>query len=246
MSASALALPAPSPRDRRPIGWILGLWAAAALLVLIQHLHLQDVRADLRLAAAGIGDPGFIIPSGRWRFWGIVIPLLLLTTAFMLQFRWTKGIWRGLAGWGLLLMVPVWLVGWVMTEVSGPNGVDSVRLSDGRRFILAHEVGWEDPAFRLYEPAGPLGIHWRWAGDTVGFEYGRFNRDPGLVLSGDEKWLLMRRGGLWTDCFRLDASGPRDCGVKLDPYWSDPTFERDMRLRSESISALTGLTPAGA
>jgi hypothetical protein len=230
-------------KPTRRAAWILGLWGFAALLIGLQYLLLEHVYAGERHHARFGGD--FIIPSGRWRLWGIVTPMLLITAAMVCQYRWFRGRWRPLAFYGLAALIPAWFFAWVMSEVSGPHGFDSVSLADGRRFILAQELVLTDSVYGLYEPYGPLGIYWRGAGDLDYSEDGRFTSDPGLTLSADEKWLLVARGGVWTDCFRLSAARPIDCAVKPYPSWSDPGFEQDMRLRSGRIAALTGLKPPG-
>jgi hypothetical protein len=243
MNAASLAAPPPIERGGDRLIWILGLWATAALLVAIEYLHLQQVYADLRHSLRYGGE--IIQPSGRWRFWGIVIPLLLVTTALILQRRSSSGSWRALSAIGLVVMVPVWLVGWAMTEMSGPYGFDSVRLADGRRFILAQEPVMTDSVYGLYEPIGPLGLYWRDAGFLDYSEDGRFTSNAGLVLSPDQQWLLVTRGGVWTDCFRVSPFRPVECATGNAPAWNDPHYERDMLLRSARIASLTGLAPPG-
>ena len=227
---------------RRRLLLIVLLWVAAAVLVAVQYRLFAQFQLRARHVASYGGD--LLLPSGRWRFWGIAIPLILVTGALVLQYRWSGGLWKKLAKLGLYAMIPVGFVGWVLSQISGAHGFDSITLADGRRFVLAQEPIMTDSVYSLYESPDPLGFTWRKAGELDYSEDGRFIDGAALAVSPDQKWLLVTRGGVWTDCFRLTPSRPVDCAVKPYPYWNDPNFERDMKLRSAGIAALAGIAPS--
>lgn len=226
---------------RRRILVVTGLWFAAALLILGQLLWIRSLAPANRLAA--MTDGHYLVPSETWRLCGTLSPLLLMAIALILQFRWTSAGWRLLTALTTAFFVPFCLSALLLAAIGGPSRIESVRLSDGHRFILAGEPIPTDAVYTLYEAEDSIGLMWRRVSWLDYSEDGRFVGEERLVLSPDERWLLVTRAGIWTDCFRLVRGRPILCGVLPSPSWTDPGYEADMRLRSRRIAELTGLAP---
>jgi hypothetical protein len=229
---------ASGPRHR---AIILAVWLAAGGLILAQVLlarHLYSLNQEIPRT-----DFGLFTPSDRWRFLGMLGPVGLVAVASLLQCRWTAGIWRTIATLCLVCLVPISFFALLVAAMGGPGTLDSVRRSDGHRYVLALEPIPTDSVYTLYEEVDPLGLVWREVSQLDYSEDGRFIGDEHLVLSPQEDWLLIKRDGVWTDCFQLVAGEPVRRDVQPFPDWSSPDYESNMRLRSARIATLTGLRP---
>jgi hypothetical protein len=217
---------------------IAGLWCVAVGIVVIERSWFQWLAEQNSAAQV----TSFVIASAYWRYVGIFIPLGLLTASFALQFGWYRGFWRGLAAYGLAAMTFAWLFGLVAAGAGGPAPINGVWLDDGRHYILAEDPIPTDLVYTLYEPVGVLGLHWRLASNLDYSEDGRFTGDTQLILSTNQRWLLVTRGGVWTDCFSVAQRQLQPCHhIETGFDWSSPTYEADMHERSRRIAALTGL-----
>jgi hypothetical protein len=243
MSVAAAAVDSPSVRRQR-LRFVLGCWALAGCLILGQFLILRHLfMLNQSIASSARTTAQFFAPSDGWRISGTLLPLLLMAAALTMQICWLRGVWRGLSVLAIVLLVPLSLVCLLLAAVRGPSTIESVRLSDGQRFILAIEPVMTDHVYTLYEEADPAGLSWRQASWLDYSEDGRFTGREHLVLARDERWLLVTRAGVWTDCFQIVGGRPVRIDVRPDPYWESPDYEANMRLRSERIAALTGQRP---
>ena len=151
--------------------------------------------------------------------------------------------WRRLLP--LLTLVPMslgLLMGLGLTETQlVRHEVDRLTLPDGRLVMLTLEPGTTDTIFAVWLEEG-----WRWRPLFEGVtqvsysEDGSFTENPALVVSRDGQHLLIRRGGLWTDCWRI--------GVASSPCLPDalptPVRRSEWFDRSDRIAALVGMDPA--
>jgi hypothetical protein len=227
---------------RRRILWLLGLWALAALLIVGQFLLLRSLAPANRIAA--MTDGRYVVPSEDWRLGGTLIPLLLMAAALFMHFRWASSGWRLLIGMAMFLFVPFAFLAMLMAAIHGPGRVDSVRLSTGQHYVLTVELAGFDAIFGLYESAGPTGLQWRRVAYLSGLEHDDpLVGVPRLAASPDQTWLLVRRDGLWTDCFRLVRDRPVECDIWQSSDRGVMTPAARVHMRSRRIAALTGLTP---
>lgn len=231
-----------APATWRRIAWIVALWLAALGMLVARSKWLHWLAASEY--DVYIHDGAYLVASYRGRFWSVLIPLFIVSGALVLQYRWFLGAARGAAQIGLFILPFAYLVGLLIGDGGGANPIAYVELRDGHRFVLAVEPIPTDVVYTLFEVEGPFGLYWRHT--ETGLDYsedGRFVGDERLVVSRDERWLMVTRAGVWTDCFHL--VGHRPIRVDVQPYanWNSADYEVNMRLRSARISALTGLRP---
>ncbi len=219
---------------------IIFLWAAATVLILVQWSALEAAAVENRAYAGGAGG-NLRVPAYWWRGSGVALPIGLIGLALWMQSVRGSDLLRRLSKMGLILLVPIGLIGVLIALVRGPGAIGSVRLPTGTQFILAVEPIPTDTVYTLYQPIGRFGFWWRQVADLDYSEDGRFIGGEKIVLSPDAKWLLVARAGTWTDCFRLIDEEPLDCGIKTSPDWAEASYEADMRGRSVQIQKLTGL-----
>lgn len=226
----------------RAIG-ILGLWAVAAGLILVQLFMVLAAAAEYRdYAAAGLGGMPRVA-ADWWRVVGVLVPLGCVGIALWLQ-RQSACKWlRTLSRIAFVLLVPIGLLALLIASARGPNRLDSVVLPSGKRFVLALEPIPTDSVYTLYQPIGVFGVWWRQIANLDYSEDGRFIGDERIAVSPDGKWLAVARAGLWTDCFRLIRDKPSECSLTARPDWYHASYERDMRTRSGEIQRLTGMSP---
>lgn len=229
-----MAAVASLPSRRRRIALILFLWLVAAGLVLGQYLLLRHLFALDRQQAATTGH--FLVPSPWWRMSGVAVPLMVAAAALMLQRRWLGGFWSGAASFGLVALVPFAAICLLLSYCLGAWALETARVAGRPPITLGVEDSMRDVSFILFEDADPGGFVWRKIDTLDHIDEGPFARPPSLVVSPDGRWLLARRGGIWTDAFRLVGGRPARItfGGAGEAY---------LPLRSERIAALTGLRP---
>ncbi len=212
-----------------------GLLLGGALLVLLYTGLLISVASppdasQVIILPAGlryIGDAGIVLLAASQlvavaarRGWRRVLPLLALPPLVLSAALATHG----------------------TSLATGRVEADRVTLPDGRTVMLTREPVPTDVAFAVWERAD--GLHWRplftQAADITYSEDGSFTADPRLVVSRDGRHLLLRRGGIWTDCWTIEAR-PRLCPLGEGEAPSGPD---DWRSRSLRIAAATGADPA--
>lgn len=121
-----------------------------------------------------------------------------------------------------------------------PKFVSWLQLPDNRSFAVTRTGSNLRPYYKLWHAEGSENPQWQPLEEiTLGLAVGVHQADPRLISSPDGKWLLVRRGGAWTDCIELKPR-LRNC-----PGFDDnlPEPESDAWFaRSDAIERLTGLT----
>jgi hypothetical protein len=210
-----------SPNQRSTLA---ALWFSAPLLVMIQYFalrHLNHLNGQLP-------RPWPLRPSARWVCWGTTLPLLAVTLALALQYRWMSSGWRSLAALGLTMLLPLDALAGFAVLLSEDA---SVELPTGRRFAVTPD----DHAFEyLEEQVGPLGLYSR--------VIGRPFMGPGvrLVPSLDQRWLVVAYDHQLTDCYDILREEPTPC-PGIDPSLDQSHSDKSMSERSVRISRLTGV-----
>lgn len=222
---------------------VLLLWAAAVALILVQGLAMHISGATEGGYLKGNRFAFHYVPADWWRMSGTLGPLALMALALLLQTIWWRWVWRWLSVIALVLLVPVAAIATLIALAYGPERINSVQLPSGRQFVFAIEPVLTDNVYSLYQPIGPFGFWWRQAGDLDYSEDGRFTDNARLAISPDHRWLLVGRGGIWTDCFRLVNEMPVRCDSINRPSWTDADYEQAMRAQSARFARLTGMTP---
>lgn len=146
---------------------------------------------------------------------------------------------RGWFRWLWLLSYPLLAVLVVIGAFMFPTAnLDQVRLADGRVIHLVLDAVLTDTSYSLWkETAG--GMYWRRIeGDLTYSEDGRFVGDERLVLSHDNRRLLVSRGGIWTDCISAQRPDHTCGGTPPVPDWRDADFEHEMRRNSQQLASL--------
>jgi hypothetical protein len=222
---------------------LLFLWSVSLALLFggwAWFSHLRRINLEIARGAGG----GFLAIADGWRMAVAAFALLLLQAACFLTLQWLLRVRSAHALGGCFLLAPVLLLIFARAATFGPAGIDSVRLPGGARLILAGEPIPTDSVYTLYQASDALGVVWRQVAALSYSEDGQFTGGARLALSHDGRWLLVGRGGIWTDCFRVVAARRlEDCGIADTSSWNDPSFDRDMRQRSARIVTLTGLQP---
>lgn len=123
-----------------------------------------------------------------------------------------------------------------------PLHVSKVSLPDGRQIMLAEDLVWTDTVFSLWQPHDSYWSIWQEveAYHLTYSENGDFTWDAKLVVAPEGDRLLVRRGGIWTDCFDV-VDEIRNCeGTKTYLDWQNPD---EWFAQSERIERLTNLSP---
>lgn len=197
------------------------------------------------IALPSKNGPQIIIPTAA-----NLIPnagMILLVISGLIAAAMRAGWRRAVPLLNLALVIPVvgLLLGFVeLTLVR--REIDRVILPGGRVVLMTLEPGFTDTSFRLWWPDG-----WRWkavfdAGDQITYsEDGSFTSDPRLVLARDGRHLMIRRGGIWTDCWMIQpemtSSEPTPC---LAGEGNSPGSRSAWLDRSDRIAAAIGAEPA--
>jgi hypothetical protein len=234
---------------RRKITWVVSLWAISTGLIFGQILLVCWLIRGSRVS----GLPGFgsLSPSPSWCFWGAFVPLGMICVALILQRRWfaQKMTYPITLGW--MLMIPATLVGLLSGQILAPVRVGMVVVPDGRRFILASEQIGFDGYPGIYQPAGPFGMVWRRIGEVGYSDHPRFKSSSiSFTSSRDAQWLLVARGGKWSECYRILPRNREhaalipdleDCRVPEPlPTYHDADYRAVMEARSRRIEMITG------
>jgi hypothetical protein len=191
------------------------------------------------IASPGEGSQAIIMPK-----WAELVPamgLLLLVTSQLIAMATRRGWRRAIplmvpVPWFLFATLAVGVVSIAMQRVEA----DRITLPDGRIVMLTYEPVPTDTVFAVWEQVG--GLHWRplhtRADEITYSEDGSFTDDPRLVVSKDGRYLLVRRGGIWTDCWSIGTS-PRPCLSDNIPYTRE-----EWLARSRGIAGVIGADPA--
>lgn len=179
-------------------------------------------------------------------FWVHHVPLagfILFTLSQLVAGAIRRG-WRRLIpllSLGLAFPMFVVIIGFVQIATARWE-VDRVSLPNGRVVMMTLEPGRTDAIFGLWEKAG--GWVWQAPFDAVSeitySEDHTFTTDPRLVVTATGRHLLIRRGGIWTDCWAI-ATSLTPC---LPGEYISPVRREDWISRSERIAAIVGADPS--
>ncbi|MEH3147201.1 MAG: hypothetical protein PGN34_18025 [Methylobacterium frigidaeris] len=179
----------------------------------------------------------------RWTGHIATVGLVLLVLSQLVAVTTRRG-WRRLlpvVALGLAAPAIVLVLGFLSVNAQRVE-IDRVTLPNGRIVMMTLEPGMTDAIYKLWEPHG-----WRWrslfdaARHITYSEDFSFTTDPGVVASADGRHLLIRRGGIWTDCWRVEAAGLRPCLPEID---SSPREREEWLGRSAGIAAVVGAEPS--
>ncbi|MFD0938840.1 hypothetical protein [Methylobacterium trifolii] len=156
----------------------------------------------------------------------------------------TRRGWRRLTpllSLGLAFPLFVVVIGFVQVATVRSE-IDRVSLPSGRVVMMTIGPGITDTIFGLWEKAG----WWCWqtpfeaASDITYSEDHSFTSNPRLVVTADGRYLLIRRGGIWTDCWAI-VTGLNSC---LPGEQNSPDKREDWIDRSERIAGIVGADPS--
>jgi hypothetical protein len=169
---------------------------------------------------------------------GFVLFLLSQLVAVAIRRGW----WRLMPFLSLGLAFPLFVVviGFVQMATARSE-IDRVSLPNGRVIMMTIEPGMTDTIFGLWEKVG--GWSWQAPFEAVSeitySEDHSFTTDPRLVVTANGQHLLIRRGGIWTDCWAI-ATSLNPC---LPGEYNSPDKWEDWISRSERIAAIVGADP---
>lgn len=121
----------------------------------------------------------------------------------------------------LLVGLPATVVAvvWIAVASGLPGVVNRVTTESGQQYLLGVGPMPTDVDYQLWRSVGPGGVLWERAESLTWAEDGQFTRNPRLVLVR-EHWLMVRRGGIWTDCYEITPGELRSCGgIHQMPDW---------------------------
>lgn len=230
---------------------VLGPWGRARRRILwVQRLLLFTGGGALVFYALGVGaalllsrsGPRVMPPDG-WS-WLAFVGLLALLSGLALTAATTRGWWRVLPALALLAGGPFLVLSLVLLQLEARpfSELDRVTLRDGRVIVLGLDHVPTDSVYSLWQAEGR---GWRPAvGPAEELTYsedGSFTADPRLVVTPDGGRLLIRRGGIWTDC--LDIGDVLVPCPSLSPGFASPISEQDFLARSARIERLISGAP---
>jgi hypothetical protein len=181
-----------------------------------------------------------ILPS--WVHHVPTASLLLFLLAQLAAMVIRRG-WRlmPLLSLGLAFPLFVLAIGFVQMATARSE-IDRVGLPDGRVVMMTIEPGMTDTIFGLWEKVGV----WSWqapfeaVSEITYSEDHSFTTDPRLVITDNSQYLLIRRGGIWTDCWAITTS----LSPCLAGEYNSPEKREDWISRSERIAAIVGADPS--
>lgn len=173
--------------------------------------------------------------------------LILLVLSGLIGAATRQGWRRAVPLIALVFMVPVIVLMLGLVESTFTRReIGRVTLPGGHIVMMTLEPGFTDTSFGLWRPDG-----WRWqavfdAGYQITYsEDGSFIEDPAVVLAPDSRHLMIRRGGIWTDCWEIKAemkpSEPKPC---LPQQTNIPESRSAWLDRSDRITAAVGVEPS--
>ena len=203
---------------------------------------LRSVAAGSAILFASSLNPLGVIPAPEVLNAAGVIALIAIPSALLFDVVMPPAGRRLGPAIRLLLAIPAILVAFVWIALSSglPGVVNRVTAPGGQRYLLGIGPAPTDVDYQLWRSVGSAGLLWKPAGTLTWSEDGRFTEAPALVLV-HERWLMVRRGGIWTDCYEILADSLTSCGGGSSvPDWQDPDAWRQA---SAEMAAKVGATP---
>ncbi len=170
----------------------------------------------------------------------IAIPLALVFDAVAPQAE--RRLWPMVR---LLFGLPATVVAiiWISFASGLPGVVNRVSTPSGQQYLLGVGPMPTDVDYQLWRSVGAGGVLWERAESLTWSEDGGFTQDPQLVLVRG-RWLMVRRGGIWTDCYEITGDALTSCGGGDQMQdWQNPAA---WRAASGEMAAKVGVDPEGA
>lgn len=145
----------------------------------------------------------------------------------------------------LLVGLPATVVAvvWIAVASGLPGVVNRVTTDSGQQYLLGVGPMPTDVDYQLWRSVGPGGVLWERAEILTWSEDGQFTQNPQLVLVR-ERWLMVRRGGLWTDCYEITPGELKSCGGGHEIQdWPNPDA---WRAASAEMAVKVGVKPEDA
>jgi hypothetical protein len=150
-----------------------------------------------------------------------------------------RRLWPGVR---LVIGMPAAIVAllWITLISGSPGVINRVTAPDGQHYLLGVGPMPTDVDYQLWRSVGPGGVFWERSETLTWSEDGQFTRDPQLVLV-NERWLMVRRGGIWTDCYEITPAALESCGGGYQMQdWRKPAA---WRAASDAMVLKTGAKP---
>ncbi|MBU4136055.1 MAG: hypothetical protein KJ690_06530 [Alphaproteobacteria bacterium] len=213
---------------------------------------VETIRWLIRAVAVGAAalfltslNPLGVILSPEWLDHASLVALIAIPLALVLDVvapPTRRRLWPMLR---LLIGLPAALIAlmWIALASGLPGVVNRVTTPGGQQYLLGVGPMPTDVDYQLWRSVGPGGVLWERAESLTWSEDGGFTRNPRLVLVA-ERWLMVRRGGIWTDCYELTPGGLRSCGGGHEVHdWRNPDA---WRAASAEMAAKVGVRPEDA
>lgn len=210
------------------VRWLIRTLAAGSAVVLLTSLNPPGV-----ILAPELLNHASVVAL-------IAIPLALVFDAVAPPSR--MRLWPMVR---LLVGLPASVVAvvWIAFASGLPGVVNRVTTASGQQYLLGVGPMPTDVDYQLWRSVGPGGVLWERAESLTWSEDGQFTQNPQLVLVR-ERWLLVRRGGIWTDCYEITPGELKSCGGGDEIQdWQDPDA---WRAASEEMATLVGAKPEDA
>lgn len=183
-----------------------------------------------------------VIPPS-WVHYVPIVGVILLALSLLISAAAERG-WRRLIPLlGLVALPAIALVIGFVQLATLRSEIDRVTLPNGQVIMMAIEPGITDTILGLWEE--PIGWFWQTlfkGGIEVTYsEDHSFTTNPRLVITADGRHLLIRRGGIWTDCWTIEA---RLKPCLLPGEHTVPDAREEWLGRSSRIAAIIGVDPS--
>lgn len=161
--------------------------------------------------------PRLLLPDWTWLLG--FLGLLLLGGALLRRAVVARGIVRWSSALALVPLLAVGLLAVVFVEVTHRRvALSRASLPDGGTALLTLEPGITDTSYALWRATGPLLRPLSPPYEYLSYsEDGSLTADPALALSRDGARLLVRRGGVWTDCVEVATGAVNRPDCARDP-----------------------------
>ncbi len=194
---------------------------------------------------------GHYLLLGGYSYVLVLLAMCILVGFAVEEARETSGLRRCIAVAKVPLVVICAFALMLLELAAVPQTHNSVELEDGREFLLAtaSKEQTSEVSHQLLEPSRLFPLVWKRSDVSRSLIYSESDEPhaaesglletPELVLDGEQRYLLVRRGRLWTDCLEIaqelmPCQGTKDYLPEVSDAW-----ER----RSARIETVTGQGP---
>ncbi|MBF9195317.1 hypothetical protein [Microvirga terrestris] len=202
-----------------------------------------DFAINLWFIVSGKAYQEAIAPAlmSELRVYGFLAVLIGLVLGAVVASGWKRRLLWLLGAVPSLLILFLTFV-FLMISAGTPVEINRVQLADGRLVMLGIQPVPTDEVYDLWQAKDARGLVWQNLSD-VSLSYsedGSWTKDPALVATPDGKHLLVRRGGIWTDCLVIAERLNACPGVSSTLDWTKPA---EWLEQSDHIVRITGLSP---